>query len=322
MEATSISTVALEQIIDRLKNNKNRDSTRRNYYCVWQKFNEIYIKLDAKPDSWEDRLILFVDYLVESKFKSTTVQSYISAIKSVLQDDGVTISENQYLLNSLTRACKFENDCVRTRLPIQRGLLNLILDKTEELFMVKQNQPYLNIMYKALFSTTYFGLLRVSELTSGVHPVKACDVHVGENKNKMLFVLCTSKTHWTDSKPQIVKIQSERLKTATKLQKHEVNSKFKYCPFELLRKYLKYRRKYTSKKEPFFVFSSRDPVKPYNMRTTLRTILAMCRLDANMYGTHSFRIGRSVDLLKLGLDLSMVKYLGRWKSNVVYRYLL
>ena len=125
----SISTACLEQLIMKLKCQRNRNSTKRIYHSVWRRFNQFFIRLNVKPDTWEDRLILFVGYLVENKMKSGTIKSYISAIKSVLLDDGIEINEDRYLIRSLTKACSYRNDTFRTRLPICKGFLNLILNK-------------------------------------------------------------------------------------------------------------------------------------------------------------------------------------------------
>ena len=83
--ATSISTRELQNIIERLQQERHHKSTRTNYYCVWKTFNEFIIKLDDKPKSWEKRLTLFVAYLKNKNRKSTTIRSYISAIKAVLR---------------------------------------------------------------------------------------------------------------------------------------------------------------------------------------------------------------------------------------------
>ena len=82
--STTISTSELEGIVLRLEMERHRSSTQNQYYTVWKLFNEFFIKLDRKPLSWEDRLTLFVGYLVKSGKKSTTIKSYISAIKAVL----------------------------------------------------------------------------------------------------------------------------------------------------------------------------------------------------------------------------------------------
>ena len=227
--SSKLSTQDFQNIVDRLKSNGNRESTRNNYHCVWRIFNEFYIRLDNKPRSWEDRLVLFVAYLIKDKKKSSTIRSYISAIKAVLQADGIDIKEDKYLISSLTRACKYVNDQVRICLPIHKNLLHIILRSIEYIFSEIDNQPYLSILYQAIISTAYYGLFRIGELATGTHPVLAKDVHIGHNKNKILFVLRTSKTHWLDVKPQTVKITSTALSPHGKI--HECNKKL--CPFQI-----------------------------------------------------------------------------------------
>ena len=106
---------------------KNRSSTRRNYYCVWKSFNNFIISLDRKPRFWEDKLTLFVGFLIHNGKKSSTVRSYVSAVKAVLLDIDIELNYNQFLIQSLTRACRLINDQVCTRLPIYKAMLHLIL---------------------------------------------------------------------------------------------------------------------------------------------------------------------------------------------------
>ena len=136
--------------------------------------------------------MLYVGYLVSINKQSCTIRSYVSAIKVVLSDIGIELNENRCLLNSLTRACKLVNDKVCTRLPIKKSLLNCILLQVQKHYAT---QPYQMALYMALFSTAYFGLFRVGELTASEHVVKAVNVRIGQNKNKILFILDSSKTH-------------------------------------------------------------------------------------------------------------------------------
>ena len=102
---SKISTSSIEKIIE--------DSTKKNYYTIWKMFNNFFIRLDRKPREWYQCLTLFVAYLIDNKKQSSTVKSYISAIKAVLQDNGIKLQKNQCLLTSLTRACHLTNDKVR-----------------------------------------------------------------------------------------------------------------------------------------------------------------------------------------------------------------
>ena len=189
------------------------------------------MRLDVMPANWEEKLVLFVSYLVEQNRKSSTIKSYISGIKALLREDGIELSEDTYLITSLTKACKLQNECVRVRFPIHKELLLELLDQIDEIY---DTQPYLRSLYQSLFSTAYYGMFRVGALTTGSHPVLTKDVHIAENKPKILFVLHTSKTHGKDSKPQMIKI------SVTRIDKHKSSFNWK-CPFHLLKKYLALR---------------------------------------------------------------------------------
>ena len=191
-----------------------RSSMKNKYYCIWKSFNKFFIKLDVKSNNSEDRLTLFVGYMIQSKKQPSTIKSYISTIKAVLLNIGIELNEDRYLLASLTHACKLNNDRICTKLPIQRQLLQLILDRCQDT-MLKCNQPYLAVLYRALFTTAYYGMMRIGEVTTGDHPVKAVDVHVGSNKKKLLFILRTSKTHGLGDKPQKIKIMATELSDIT-----------------------------------------------------------------------------------------------------------
>ena len=307
--SSSISTLAIEKIIDKLKNERHRNSTKKSYYGTWKKFNEFFIKLDRKPAEWEERIVLFAGYLVNAGRKSGTIKSYISAIKSVLKDDGVEINENKFLLTSLTKACKFTNDSVRTRLPIQKGVLNLLLDECRLLFAT---QPYLDILYRALFVSAYYGMLRVGEMAEGSHPIFARDVHIATNKKKILFILRTSKTHWTDSRPQKVKICGNE--NTEQIAEN-------YCPFKTLQDYILFRGPSMSKQDKFFIFRDGQSIKPSQMLNILKLLITQLGFSAKHYATHGFRIGRSQDLLKMGISVETIRQWGRWRSNCVYTYL-
>ena len=52
----------------------------------------------------------------------------------------------------------------------------------------------------------YYGLMRVGEVSQGDHPVKARDIHAATNKDKILVILRSSKTHGKSTYPQKIKI--------------------------------------------------------------------------------------------------------------------
>ena len=54
--------VEIRQMVEKLRTQCHRDSTRQNYYSVWKSFNKFYLHLDVRPTLWEDRIVLFVAF--------------------------------------------------------------------------------------------------------------------------------------------------------------------------------------------------------------------------------------------------------------------
>ena len=308
--SSKISTSDIQSIVEKLRNQRHRDSTRNNYYSIWHSFNKFILRLDNKPRNWGDRLTLFVAYLIENKRKSSTIKCYISAIRAVLENGNIKLNEDEALLKSLTRACKIHRDKVTNKLPIRLSLLRTLLRNVDKLFDTAQ--PYLCTMYKALISTTYYSMFRVGEVTASQHVVKAKDVFMGMNKDKMMFILHSSKTHNQGDKPQIIKIKSDR----------KAKSKDKmFCPFHLLNSYRKMRKHYTSDDEQFFVFRDGSPVLPSHLRKILKDLFKKLNINPNGYTITALRLGRATDLLEMGVSVETIRKLGRWKSSAVYTYL-
>ena len=179
--SSRISTREIQLIIEKLKGQSHRSSTQWNFLGVWRQFNKFVIRLDVKPNRWEDRVTLFMGYKIDQGMQSSTVKSYVSAIKKVLVEDGYPWDDQRVLIWSLTNACKIINNRVHTRLPIQCSLLELVLFEVQRIYGLK-GEIYLKILYKALFAIAYYGLIRISEVTLSEHVVKAKDVHPALNK--------------------------------------------------------------------------------------------------------------------------------------------
>ena len=310
--SSSISSAYIKSILEKTKSHQHCKATSKNYLGIWRKFNEFLIKLDHKPESWEERVAWYGAHLIASGLQSSTLKSYVSAIKKTLLIDGYEWSDEKLKLSLLFTACKEINDTAPTRLPIQNGLLELILFELQRYFS-NRNQPYHEIMYRCLFLLAYYGLFRIGELTSGNHPILAKDVHLAKNKQKMLFVLRSSKMHGKAVRPQRVEIQGN-----VNLDGSYDNY---YCPYMVTREFLSVRGDYRYEEEPLFVFNNGTLVTPNMARRVLKKLIRMANLDPMLYDTHSFRAGRATDLQKAGFSVDQIKKLGRWRSNAVYNYL-
>ena len=102
---------------------------------------------------------------------------------------------------------------------------------------------------------------------------------------------------------------------------HVHNKKF-FCPFTVTRAYINLWGPYHEDSDQFFIFRDQSLVTPGHLRETLSKMLAQAGLDKKVYSFHSLRAGCCTELIKLGYPIKTVKLIGRWKSNVVYKYVL
>ena len=259
--------------------------------------------------------MLFIrGFKIDQGMQSSTVKSYISAIKKMLVDDGYPWDDKKVLVASLTKACKLVNDRVKTRLPIQCGLLELILFEVQRIYS-SNNQMYLQVLYQALFAFSYYGMMRVCEVTASDHVIRARNVHKGKNKDKLRLRLLSSKTHNIGIRPQNIKI------TRNIQDRSHFYWNRSFCSFVLMNNYMNLRGDYNKEEEQLFVFRDKPPVTPDNARKVLKLCLTGLGLDATLYGMHSFRVGRTTDLIKCNYSLEEVKHMGHWQSNVIYKYI-
>ena len=254
--------------------------------------------------------MLFVASLIERGIQSSTLKSYISAIKGILIDNNYDWDDGRMLIQSLSRACRRVNDTLTVRLPIRLGLLEIILFEMQRFY---QKQEYLTIMYQTIFCIAYYGLFQVSELTTGAHPIRASDIHIGTSKDKILFVLYSSKMHGKESRPQKIKIKAN-------INKHHNNNKF-FCPFSLSRQYLNMRGNYETEDDSFFIYRDQKPVTPAHINKMLKRMVNRINLDSRVYSFHSLRIGWASDMMKAGYTIDQIKLAGCWKSNAVFKYI-
>ena len=93
------------------------------------------MNLGCKPPFWEDRIALFLAYLIDKKQPEHPIRSYTSGFKSGPCGDGIVIDNNSYLLASLLRACKYvRHDRVHHRLLEHRGMMRLLVDKVGDFY--------------------------------------------------------------------------------------------------------------------------------------------------------------------------------------------
>ena len=141
-------------------------------------------------------------------------------------------------------------------------------------------QPYLSCLFETIYSTAYFSLLRIGEIAKSPHMILARNTHIGVNKNKILFILTSSKTHTKGDHPQKVKITSTPTRRAYNHTRH-------CCPFTLLKQYIAARPQSKSDEEQFFIFSDNTSITPAHIYSNFKTIIIRLGFDPVNYCFHS-----------------------------------
>ena len=265
------------------------------------------IQLDHIPATWEEKTSLYCAFLFDEGYQSSTIKSYTSAIKHKLLADQYQWDDNLVLLSTIVKACKLENDTILTRLPIKIKLLEALVF---ELLRSDEWGEFQKQLYKTLFLTQYYGLMRIGEVTQGIHTLRATDVYLGQNRSGVALYLYTSKTHGRRDRPQRIIINNVGPK-----QKRLFN------PVEEIATYSEMRPPYRFENEQYFFFEDRSPVTASKVRGVLRKLLRQMDLEDHLYDTHSFRIGAATDMFQKGTSVEKIKEAGRWKSNAIYCYL-
>ena len=106
-------------------------------------------------------------YLIHQKRQSSTIKFYISAIKAVLQAQGIKLNQDQVLISALMRACKIQQDRISTKLPIRKSLMQLLIKALDKVF---SDQHYLCTMSQSSYgwrsSIKYTSLIELSPCTT------------------------------------------------------------------------------------------------------------------------------------------------------------
>lgn len=288
----------------------HKTSTQRTYRSAYLEFTKFNLSLDHMPELLDDQLAIFVASRVQKGDYSSTVESYLSGISSYLKLDGIQINTRTARLRSLIKACKLRNDRVVQRMPIKEGLLVRVVRQVDLMF---ETQPYLASLYKCMLVMGYFGMMRVGEMAKGDHPVLARDVHLSHRLKKVQVILCTSKTHGLGDQPQYIKFDTHDSR-ARLYNRH-------FCPFEVVKNYLEIRGPKLNDADLLFVFADNSPVKPYQLSAILKRALKRLGIDPKDFGTHSLRIGHATQLDHRHVGLDVIRRRGRWRSNIIYRYI-
>ena len=276
-----------------------RTSTHKLYERAWkllcdfgQKFGLQIFPLDSVT------LGLFMTNLHHQNYATSTIRTFVSAISYYHKILGHQDPGNSFLISKTFQGLKQLKPSQDIRQPITLPLLHQIVDSLEYIPL----DPYNKLLYKTMFLVSFYGLCRVSEVTStpSNHTLLAEDVLVISVPAKIIITFRTFKHSIT--------------KQSVTIRPHHPTQ---YCPVMTIKNYLAQR---PSSKE-LFVFKSGKTVPRMAFVKILKQCILLSNKDPELYKTHSFRIGGATLAAQVGLTHLQIQRLGRWRSNAFLKYL-
>ena len=214
------------------------------------------------------------------------------------------IADN-FVIKKLLHAVRKTTHSQDKRLPITVPILKALpgaLSKT----VVSQ---YETTMYKAMFFSAFFALLRVGELTStqfgSANILQLSHIQLPNTQNEPTHIIINMQNHkHAQGTPMPITMTTQK--------------DISICPVKALINYLRLRG---TQPGPLFILHDGRSVPSYVFTTTLKECIATMGLDPQQYTSHSFRIGGASFAHQHNFSDIQLQRLGWWKSSAYRRYI-
>lgn len=285
------------------------EDTKKSYNRIWLDFlnfcNTFLSISEASLPITVATLSLYMAYLHEKGFAASTLYTYNSAIAYFHKIRGLHDPYNSFYIGKLLQGAKRLRPSKENRLPITLAILHRLVTALDHTCSTTYNQ----ILFKCMFLTAFYGLLRIGEITTNTingkntkHCLHLSDIEQATIGFRIKF---QSYKHCKPHSVMSVVISPQPLHT--------------YCPVHHLSNYLRSRGGRTS--DILFVTKSGEPVSRSQFSEVLNRSLLFCGLPLNRFKGHSFRIGAATWLMQSGKSDAQIRNLGRWHSNAFLKYI-
>ena len=188
------------------------------------------------------------------------------------------------------------------REPIMLNLLHRLMDSLQ--FVIRDG--YLRVMYRAMFTVAFHGLLQVGEMTYSAHTNKA---YILTDKLRFMYDL------------DVITLPIYNAKTAKngQVQKAIVDKLGgDYCPYKALLNFMALKR---STARYLFTDGNGNQLSDHTFRRTLTRCLDFCQIKDVNFNTHSMRSAGAMFLSQARLPDSQIQAPGRWTSRNYLKYI-
>ena len=234
-----------------------------------------------------------------------TLQAYASAIAFAHKIRGLTDPTSTFLfrkfMTGLRRSSNFSNPLQ----PVTKTMLEELISLVPKL----QIDNFSKSLLRAVLSLLYHACLRISEVTVSPttdHAIKETD---------LTFLVKPPRIT-----PHALSVTLQTFKHSRSSQTIQVSesSNSSICPVTLLAQYYKVR----GQNMRVFCLRSGEPLTRQKVTTWLKKLVALSSFRHLRINTHSFRIGRTTDLVLHGkVSDAYIQHVGRWSSAAYKKYI-
>jgi len=245
-------------------------------------------------------VLMFLGYMHVKGYAPSTMLTYNSAISYPHKLKGVQDPTSSFAVQKLLAGATKVKPDSDSRLPINLSILHNL----SVALLQTVSSPYLRILFRAMYLTSFFALMRVGEVTSNSVESTALFLDQLKFQDNYAIIVISKFKHNLNRQPfELVLVP----------QTDE-----KICPIRALQGYINARGRCNG---PLFCLPDLKPVSREIFLTNLKHTLSFCGLDPTLYKSHSFRIGGASYYAELGLSDEQIRLIGRWKSNAFRKYI-
>ena len=287
-----------------------RPSTRKAYIHHWESFRhfcETCLETKARLPAPVGSILRFLAYLHKSKRKHSTIQNYVSALSHKHKMADVKDTPSSFPVQKFLMGLKNISPQAKRLQPITCHILLDIFTALNKLHLSHYNL----ILLRAIMSLLYWACLRIGEVATSVH-----DDHV-LGLDQVQFIYGP-----TSGKPESLQINFRSFKhskgNTPSIILSQQDNKFT-CPVTALHQYVSIRPNLN--RRALFITCLGPMVARSFVVDNLHKALKHTTHLGSLFNSHSFRVGRTTDLVLQGRSDAFIQKVGRWSSTEYRKYI-
>ena len=282
--------------------------TVESYSAIWESIQLFIIqRLHGKinlPLS-EEYIVKYIAYMFQLGRAVSTIRSHMSVISFVHHIRSIPDPTASFIIKHVLVGFERLSKPPNRKLGINHAILVRLIN---ELHKVVDNN-YERILLKAICCVAYYGCFRIGELV--VSRGNSSHTVITDNIDKVM----------TGKICKCIKVHLDSYKFSHGKQKniylHRQPDDIT-CPINSMLEYSEIRE---SDSPLLFVYENGFPVTRDWVSQRIKAVMSILDFDSCHYDTHSFRVGRCMDLAEAGLSILQIREKGRWESFAFLKYL-